>query len=461
MFYDFPRSFWWGTASSSLQTEGNKNKRGKSTWDIWYEKEPFRFYNNVGPNKLSDFYSNFKKDIDIMKELYLNSFRTSISWSRLIPGGTGEIDSDAAAYYHDLIDYLIEKDIEPIINLFHFDMPIELANKGGWANKEVVNAYVNYAKTVFSLYGEKVNYFITFNEPIVPIEMCYLYGAHYPFELNFKKGIGAAYNTIIAHCRAVEEYRKLDLPGQIGIVLNLTPSYPRSSHPSDVNAAKTADLLFNRSFLDPVVKGHFSKDLIEFLKENDLCPNAEKKELETVKNNKVDYLGVNYYQPRRIKAKENIPNPQAPIMPETFFDYYTEMPGRRMNTSRGWEIYPKGIYDLSIDIRDNYGNIPYFISENGMGIEGEEKHKNEDGQIQDDYRIEFIKEHLIWIHRAKEEGCNVFGYHLWTFIDNWSFTNAYKNRYGYVSLDLETNKRTVKKSGEWIRKTIFNNGFEG
>ncbi len=171
----------------------------------------------------------------------------------------------------------------------------------------------------------------------------------------------------------------------------------------------------------------------------------------------MEYLGVNYYQPIRVKAKENMPNPYGVFTPNWFYDEYI-MPGRRMNPYRGWEIYERGIYDIMINLRDNYGNIGSFISENGMGVEGEERFIK-DGIIQDDYRIEFIKEHLKWLHKAIEEGCNVKGYHLWTFMDNWSFLNAYKNRYGLVSVDLKTQKRTIKKSGYWYKELSENNGF--
>ena len=142
-----------------------------------------------------------------------------------------------------------------------------------------------------------------------------------------------------------------------------------------------------------------------------------------------------------------------------YFEDY-QMPNRRMNVYRGWEIYPKTIYDIAMRVKNEYGNIKWYISENGMGVQNEERFLNKDGMIEDDYRIEFIKEHLEWLHKGMEEGSNCQGYHLWTFVDNWSWTNAYKNRYGYVSLDLKTRNRTIKKSGYWIKKVIEENGFE-
>ena len=181
-------------------------------------------------------------------------------------------------------------------------------------------------------------------------------------------------------------------------------------------------------------------------------------ELDIIKNYTVDFLGVNYYQPRRVKAKESDFDNSNGWMPDKYFDNY-EMPGRRMNIYRGWEIYPEAIYDIAINIRDNYNNIAWYISQNGMGVEGEDKFINSEGYIEDDYRIDFLKEHLSYLHKAIEEGSNCFGYHTWTPIDCWSWTNAYKNRYGFISVDLKTQKKTIKKSGKWIKEVVGNNGF--
>ncbi len=197
---------------------------------------------------------------------------------------------------------------------------------------------------------------------------------------------------------------------------------------------------------------------MEVLTRDNVLWDATADEMKTIHDNTVDFLGVNYYQPFRAKAKETKFDASKGWLPDKYFDTY-EMPGRRMNPYRGWEIYPKAIYDVAINVRDNYGNIPWYISENGMGVEGEEKFIGKDGVIADDYRIDFIREHLEWLHKAIEEGSNCFGYHLWTPIDCWSWSNAYKNRYGLIALDLVTQKKTIKKSGRWFRALAENNGF--
>jgi 6-phospho-beta-glucosidase len=462
ILYRFPDGFWWGSATSATQIEGAANEGGKgpNIWDHWYEKEPNRFFNGVGPSITSDFYHRYKEDIALMKEIGHNSFRFSISWSRLIPDGIGAVNPTAVQFYNNVINELLENEIEPFVTLFHFDMPLAMQEMGGWESRDVVDAYARYAKICFELFGDRVKKWFTHNEPIVPVEGGYLYDFHYPNVIDFQRAVQVAYHTILAHAKAVQAFKQMNIPdGKIGIILNLTPSYPRSTHPADVKAAHIADLFFNRSFLDPAIKGEYPQDLVGLLREHGYLPATKEGDKELIKENTVDILGINYYQPRRVKAKEHLPNPEAPFMPERFFDYYV-MPGRKMNPHRGWEIYEKGIYDILMNVKENYGNIECFISENGMGVEGEEQFRDEDGMIHDDYRIEFIREHLKWVHKAIQEGANVKGYHVWTFMDNWSWTNAYKNRYGLVAVDLENNrKRTIKKSGYWFKTLAENNGF--
>ena len=245
--------------------------------------------------------------------------------------------------------------------------------------------------------------------------------------------------------------------GQIGIIMDVIPVYPRSENPEDVKAAEAADLFYTRSINEPVLLGEYPQELIEILREYNQVPETEEGDLDLIKETKIDLLGINYYKPRRVKAKEYEINKNGIFMPEWFFDSY-EMPGRRMNRSRGIEIYPEGIYDIALMIKEKYNNIPWFVSENGIGIEGEEKFIK-DGMVQDQYRIDFLKEHLQYLHKGIEEGSNCLGYQMWTFIDCWSWINAYKNRYGFYRLDYETQERTVKKSGLWFRDVIDNNGF--
>ena len=455
--YVFPKDFWWGAATSGPQSEGRFNKANDSVFDYWFDISKETFHNEVGPNVASNFYNSYKEDIAMLKSIGLNSFRTSIQWSRLIKDfETGEVCPDAVKFYNDVIDECIKNDIDIIINLHHFDLPIDLYNKfGGWESKKVVDLYCDFAKKCFELFADRVDKWTTFNEPIVVVEGQYLYKFHYPCLVDGNKAVQVAYNINLASAKAIKTYKEGNYDGEIGIIVNLTPSYPRSNSKEDLEAANIADLFFNRMFLDPAVKGEFPSELVELLEKDNVLWESTEEELNIIRESKVDYLGINYYQPRRVKARET-EFEESTWMPDKYFENYL-MPGRRINKHRGWEIYPEAIYDIAVNIKENYGNIKWYVSENGMGVEGEDKFINKDGMIEDDYRIDFIKEHLIHLHKAIEEGANCKGYHLWTPIDCWSWCNSYKNRYGFISLDLETLNKTIKKSGYWIKKVSDSN----
>ena len=455
----FPENFYFGSATSSTQSEGahEDHLKGKDIWDIWYEYEPHKFYNQIGPKDTSTFYKNYKSDIQLLKDTGHNSFRTSISWSRMFPEGFGKVNEEAVVFYRNVFEELIKNGIEPFVNLFHFDMPFELQKIGGWENRKVVDYYREYAKKCFELYGDIVKRWFTFNEPIVHVECGYLNLNHFPCKVDPKAAVQVAYHTALASAYAIKEYHELNQNGKIGIVLNLTPAYPRSNDPEDLKAAFIAELFSNKSFLDPAIKGEYNSSLIEIIKKHNLMPEYNQDDLNIIKNNTIDFLGVNYYQPLRVCAKSTLPNPEEPFFPHYYFDYYV-MPGRRMNPYRGWEIYPEGIYDIALNIKNNYGNIEWLITENGIGVANEEIFKK-DGKIEDDYRIDFYKEHLYWLHKGIEEGSNCIGYQVWTFIDCWSWLNSYKNRYGLIELDLLTQKRTIKKSGYWFKELSTNRGF--
>lgn len=456
----FPKDFYFGSAISAPQSEGNfeNDGRGKDIWDEWFRIEPEKFFNQIGPDVTTSMYKYYKEDIQLLKKVGHNSFRTSISWSRLFPKGYGEINQTAVDYYKDYFKTLKDNGIEPFVNLYHFDMPLELQAIGGWENRKVVDYFVEYAKTSFKLFGDVVKNWFTFNEPIVHVECGYLSQFHYPMIVDAKKAVQVGYHTALASAAAIKEFKQLDTGGKIGIVLNLSPAYPRSDDKADLRAAQVAEAFQNKSFLDPAIKGTFNELLLDILKDHDLMPTYETTDLEIIKDNTVDFLGVNYYQPVRVKARDSVPNPSAPFLPTYYFDLY-DMPGKMMNPYRGWEIYAEGIYDIAVSIKEEYGNIEWMITENGMGVENEDRFK-EDGVIQDDYRIDFIKDHLTWLHKGIQEGSNCTGYHLWSGIDNWSWLNTYKNRYGLIELDLETQKRTIKKSGHWFNELLKNNGFK-
>ncbi|MHC5249053.1 glycoside hydrolase family 1 protein [Enterococcus sp. LJL90] len=454
----FPENFLWGAAASAPQTEGAALLAGKSpsTWDKWFELEPARFNQNQGPSITSDVYHRYEEDILLMKAIGMNSYRTSIAWTRLLPDGK-TINPKAVAFYRDYFTKMKAAGVEPIVNLFHFDLPWWLMEKGGWENRESVEAFAFYAKTTFSEFGDLVEKWTTFNEPIVHIECGYLGQHHYPGKSNFKLAVQVGYHTLMAHVYAVKAFRAAQIEaGQIGIILNISPAYPKSDAPEDLAAKEFADNLNIFSFLDPAVLGTVPTKLKDMLREHNLLPVSLAGDEKAIADFTVDFVGMNYYQPLRVQAAVK---PRFPAQDRSDFYNSYLWPNRRMNTYRGWEIYPEALYDVAILMKEKYLNIPWYVSENGMGVAEEERFINEAGQIQDDYRIDFLKEHLAQLHKGIAAGSNCFGYHMWTFVDCWSWLNGYRNRYGFYRVDLENDgQRSLKKSGEWFHQIIENNG---
>ncbi|GAB2026957.1 glycoside hydrolase family 1 protein [Lactovum odontotermitis] len=456
---EFPKNFLWGAATSAPQSEGAHLEDGKSAtiWDKWFELNPEKFNSGQGPAVTSDVYHQYEADVRRMKEIGMNSFRTSISWARLLPDGQ-TLNQKAVTFYRSYFSKLNEAGIVPIINLFHFDMPWWLMEKGGWETRESVDAFAFYAQTAFEQFGDIVKHWTTFNEPMVHIECGYLQGYHYPAVHDFKRAVQVGYHTLMAHVCAVEKFRQAEIAdGQIGIILNVSPAYAKSDLPEDLRAKEIADSLNIFSFLDPAVLGRIPETLIDILEENALTPSVEAADKQLISDNTVDFVGMNYYQPFRVQAKKDGKFPAED--PSDLYAGYI-WPERRMNEYRGWEIYPEALYDVAMMMKEKYHNIPWYVSENGMGVADEERFADENGVIQDDYRIDFVKEHLTQLKRGIDAGSNCFGYHMWTFTDCWSWLNGYRNRYGFYRVDIENNcERTVKKSGLWFKELTENNGF--
>lgn len=451
----FPKDFWWGAATSGPQLEGRFNKKHANIFDYDFEKFPEHFWHGIGPDVASNFYNDFREDIRLMKKAGLNSVRTSIQWSRLIDDlEEGTVNPEAVEFYNAVIDEFLSNGIRPIINLHHFDLPVELLHKyGGWANKQVISFYVKYAEQCFRLFGDRVSDWFTHNEPMVVVEGGYLYQFHYPDLVDGKLAVQVAYNLQLASSLAIQKYREVNQnsDGKIGIILNLSPNYPASQDKEDIAAAHFADLWQNRLFMDASVKGKFPNELVEILTKDRVLWNSTLEELETIKNNKVDMFGVNFYHPNRAQRPHYSPDSlTVDWLPNKYFDDY-KMVGARMNVDKGWEIYPQTLYNIAKNIQKNYGNIPWFVSECGIGVSNEDRYLNRDGLIEDDYRIQFVQEHLYWLHKAIDEGANCYGFHLWTPIDCFSWRNSYRNRYGLISVNIHTQKKCLKKSAYFFK----------
>ena len=398
-YYKLPQDFILGASFSAWQTEGwaGKGENRDHFVDMMYKAAPERWHNGIGPMVATDFYHKWESDIDLMAQTGMETVRTSIDWTRFIDDyELGTVNEEGAKFYDQVIDGLINKGVEPMICLEHWELPVELYEKyGGYASLKVVDLYVKFAGQVFERYRGKVKYWWTFNEPIVIPQLCFMDGFWYPYVSNAKLAMQWIYGKVLCNAKTVKLFRKMNMPGTIGIILNPSLVYPRSEHnPQDVRAQEIADLFYWRSFMDPCIKGEFPEELVNLLKKEACMFDCKQEDLKIIKENTIDILGMNYYQPLRVMAQRSSWNHDAPFHPNKYFEEYN-MPGKKINPWRGWEIYPKGIYDIAMRIKNEYGNIPWMIAENGMGVENETQYKDSNGVIQDDYRVEFMREHLL------------------------------------------------------------------
>ncbi|MHC5228078.1 glycoside hydrolase family 1 protein [Enterococcus sp. LJL99] len=458
MKISIPKNFIIGAASSAWQTEGWKGKKeGQDSFiDSWYKNERFVWHDGFGPAVATNFMENYSEDIKLMKEIKLTHYRTSINWARFFTDYENLIvDEEYAQHIDDVVDGLIAAGVEPMLCLEHYEVPTFLMDTyDGWSSKKVVELYTKYAKIAFDRYGDRVKQWFTFNEPIVSQTRCYLDAIRWPHEQNTKKWMLWNYHKVLATAKAVEVYHAGNYGGRIGCILNPEMVYPRSSSKEDQQAAQVYDLFFNRVYFDPMVKGSYPEELIALCKKHAIYFDPTAEELAIIKENTVDFLGVNQYYPKRVRAPRYEWNKQTPFHPEMYYESF-DLPGKKMNNSRGWEIYPEIMYDMSMYLKKNYGDIPWVVSENGMGRENEKQFMDENGIVEDHYRIDFISQHLYHLLRAVKEGANCEGYMLWAFTDCVSPMNAFKNRYGLVRIELnEERTRSLKKSAFWYKSLV-------
>ncbi|CAM9112816.1 glycoside hydrolase family 1 protein [Mycoplasma todarodis] len=451
----FNDGFMWGSATSGPQTESSKN-RSATVWDVWHKEQPELFFD--GNKALGNLEERYVEYVLHAKNAGFNSLRVSIQWSRLMPNGK-DVSESGVEFYKKYFTEIRKQGMKVMVNLMHFDTPEWLYRKGGFETKESIEAYVEYASNAFEIFDEYVDVWFTFNEPIVPVEMGYLNKYHLPAIVDMKKAWQVQFNLLICHMKAVEIFKEKGYAQEIGIILNITPVIPATESDADKEASKWAEQFQFKCFLDPILKGEVSDEFIQDAKQKGYFWEITDEEQKLIdKKLGIDLLGINYYAPKRVqtpKSKEFNNN----FAPDQMYYEDFIMPNRRINKHRGWEIFPEAIYIALKNIQENYSNQKVFISENGIGIQDEARFK-ENGKIDDQYRIEFMKEHLFWIHKAIQEGANCVGYHMWTYIDNWSWLNAYKNRYGLYEFDLETNEIKAKTSAKWFAKTSINNLIE-
>ena len=461
---NFPKDFFFGGAVSAEQTEGKGiTKKAESIFDRHHSERPKDFYNNVGPDLAIDTTKKYKEDVALLKSLDINSHRTSISWGRIFPTSNYEKpDPEAVQYYHDYIDEFRKNGIELFLTIYHFDMPQRELDLGGFESREVWQNFDKYASFIFKEFGGKVKYWTTMNEPWVPVQSSYIHGIQAPFLKNEQRAVNAAYGIVMSHAKAVISFNRIvkqkHNTHQIGAIFDSKVVYPKDpNNPADVKAAEYMDYYQFTGLTDPFVNGVWRPEVVKWVNDMDIFPeNHCKEDIEELAKIKLDFVGLNFYAPARAEA----PVGKAKNVFEKYFKPY-ELPGRRENRFRGWEIYPEAVYDTLKVMYDRYGNkLKYMLTEFGMGVQNESLYRDKDGVINDNYRISFIKEHLQHLHRFMTDfDVEVIGAHVWATFDCWSWNNAYKNTYGLIEVDLATMERKPKQSGYFMQELINNNGF--
>ena len=444
----FKKDFAWGVATAAQQIEGAylENGKGLNIWDV-YSHEPGKIEDGTTSDVACDHYHRFKEDVELMKSLGINSYRFSISWSRIFPDGIGRINEDGVRFYSELIDELLAAGIEPYITLFHWDYPYSLYKKGGWLNDESVEWFASYAAKIVELYSDRVTRFITFNEPQCFIGIGYLKATHAPgISLPYKDVFQMAHNVLKAHGAAVIAMRKAaKRPIKIGYAPTFNGHYPATDSPEDVEAAKQAffacpelskSVMWNVTWWsDPVVLGRYPEDGLKMYR--DYLPEITEDDMRLI-NQPIDFYAQNIYQGSEIKAGKN----GEPI--------FVEYPNDAPRTCMDWPITPKSLYWAPRFLSERY-NLPFYISENGAAMPDE---LTPDGKIHDTDRIEFLSSYLAELERAADDGVDVRGYFLWSFMDNFEWAKGHIPRFGIVYVDYETMRRIPKDSAYWYKHYI-------
>jgi beta-glucosidase len=435
----FPDGFVWGVASSSYQTEGgwNEDGRGESIWDRFCHT-PGNIKNGNTADIACDHYHLYKKDVALMKELGVQAYRFSISWPRVLPKGKGDINRPGLEFYNRLVDELLEAKIEPWICLYHWDLPQALQDEGGWANRNIVRTFADYAGVMARELGDRVKRWSIFNEPRCAAWLGYFTGRHAPGIKNLELAVRVSHHLLLTQGKTIQTLREVDEDFRIGTIVDLNTIHAITSDLKDQEAADNLDQFWNRWFLDPIFNGEYPP----LAKEAGLEPTREDMDLI---QQPLDFLGVNYYT-RMLAAYD----PSNPLMRASVINKRTPV------TEMDWEVYPNGLYEILTRLRKDYHNPMLYVTENGAAFED---NVTRNGGVQDDDRIAFLRDHMLAAYRAIREGVSVNGYFVWTIIDNFEWSEGYSKRFGLAYTDFRTLERTPKKSFYWYKQAIQNNGL--
>ncbi len=444
--------FLWGVATAAYQVEGayQTDGKGESKWDFLTNKVGITQFmigekqtGNVSINMYDR--TQYLKDIALMKELGVNSYRMSLDWSRIIPDGTGAVNEKALAHYDLLFDDLLAAGIEPFVTIYHFDYPAVLLQKGGWGNPEMINWYTNYASVVINRYGKKIKHFITFNEPYIEfflVENMLNSDPKKPLSKEFYLSqMQKAHSQLMANAKVIKMYHDLKLKGDIGIVLNVNPGAAWDANkPEDVKAAEFQDILINGLFLDPLYKGHYPKIALDSLAKYNPSFQPSASDMAFIAQNKPDFLGINFYAPAIVKGEDS-------AMSLKWLDNNPDSVKSNVGPVR-----PEYLYKILMRLKNDYKNPMVYITENGTGYVSEDVKVN--GKINDPMRADYIKRHIEYSLKAKKEGANLLGYMVWSGWDNFEWVAGYTKRLGLIYVDYATQERIPKQSFYEYQKVI-------
>jgi len=448
--YPFPAGFSWGVATSAQQIEGalREGGRGESIWDR-FAATPGRIKDGSNAAVACDHYRRWREDLKLFQWLGVGAYRFSVAWPRVIPSGVGAINPPGLDFYDALVDALVEARIQPFVTLYHWDLPQTLEDRGGWSNRSTVDAFAEYAAAVVKRLGDRVHHWITHNEPWCIATLGYEEGHHAPGYRDPPEALRAAHHVMLSHGRAAEVIRADAPDPEVGIVLNLVPTYPASTDGVDRDAARWFDGFFNRWYLDPIFRAQYPDDAIaDRVKRGHLqssnLPFAKEGDLRTIAT-PLDFLGVNYYSRVVMRAGEDGSPTAVPMVPEGEL------------TDMGWEVFPEGLYDLLVRLECEYKPPKIYITENGAAYTDP---INAAGRVADTRRINYLRGHLAAAHRALADGVPLHGYFVWTLLDNFEWAHGYPKRFGLYDVDFTTQKRTPRDSAFWYHDVIAANAVD-
>ena len=439
----FPPHFLWGTATSAYQVEGSPlaDGAGPSTWHR-FTRTPSLVHDGETGDVACDHYRRYADDVALMRSLGTNAYRFSISWSRVMPGGCGAVNPGGIDFYDRLVDALLANGIEPMVTLYHWDLPAALDERGGWLNPDVARWFADYAAVVFRKLDGRVKLWTTLNEPWVSTDAGYLHGVHAPGHRSLFEPPIASHQLLRAHAEAVRTYRAQGRH-RIGLVVNLEPKYPASDGAADRAATVRADAYMNRQYLDPVFLGRYPEELAEVFGE--AWPRWPADDLGLIKE-PIDFVGVNYYTRNVTRFDARAwPLRAAPVRQK-----------RATHTETGWEVFAPGLTRVLTWVKERYGNPPIYVTENGAAFF--DPPSLDGDRVADPLRVAYLRTHLTAVHAAIEAGADVRGYFAWSLLDNFEWSHGYSKRFGIVHVDFETQKRTPKDSARFYAEVIASNG---